>query len=379
MKKFFVLTVVLCVGLFVSAVMTANAEVPVAQEKEDIYTVQEGDTLWVLEGEFSGRPAQWNRLLELNLFLRGPGRVWVDGQGRTIVLIKPGEELRGLKELGIVPNPLPLDQLRVLATPVPPAEGTQPVKTGIPWWVWVLFAWVALGTLGFIWTVLRAIMSRDPVAAGPAMVNGVNDQTVTQAFGRESSSTIVKNVERGRVYGAVQVHYGDGSSKSFRLNGQAGYKATVSWNNGKTWNEEYMLQACGNDLRMSGMRYVPGFGFRFVLETVVEEQTTQTPAIIPNPTPSPSAPTAKAPTPEPATGVVARPLKEETATTPTAVEADESEDKFICRPIDKEKKEGEKKLTFRPETKGRPNLVESEGIDSLDLSIKGDKITIRFS
>lgn len=137
MKRFFVFAVALLfVGILSSAVMTANAQAPIAQEKEDYYIVQKGDTLWVLEGEFSGKPAQWNRLLELNPFLRGSGRVWVDNQGRTIVLIRPGEELKGLKELGIIPNLYPIDQLKVMP------QAAQTIDTGVPWWVWLLLTWI---------------------------------------------------------------------------------------------------------------------------------------------------------------------------------------------------------------------------------------------
>ncbi len=359
MKRFFVFAVaLLLVGLFLSvATEAANTQV-VTQEKEDFYTVQEGDTLWALEGNFSGRPAQWSRLMELNPFLRGPGRVWVDNHGRTIVLIRPGEQLKGLKELGIIPRIYPLDQLAVM---VPPAEPITPVTEPTPFWAWVLMLLVALLILVLLWTGIRLLIGLiwpdNPVTAGPPVVpGGVTDQAARQAFayGRPDSNIRIRDVVRGRLYGAVQVYYGDGSTRSMRLNGHTGYRAMVSRNNGQTWSEEYILQACGNELRMSRMRYVPGFRFRFVPDGVVEEEATTQPSV-PTPMPKPSSIEAAETTQK----VVSNPSKEETANT-----------------VDSN---SEKKLTFRPETKGRPNLVESEGIDSLDFSINGDKITIRFS
>jgi hypothetical protein len=80
-------------------VLVALAGIAIAQtpaeraERPDVYVVQEGDCLYTLEGNYTGRPWQWARLTSLNPFLKNPGRTWVDGKGRTIVLIKPGEKL----------------------------------------------------------------------------------------------------------------------------------------------------------------------------------------------------------------------------------------------------------------------------------------------
>ncbi len=299
----------------------------------DLYIVQKGDTLFSLEGNYTGKPWQWSRLVSLNPFLKNPGRIWADEKGRTIVLIRPGEKLNGLGELGIVPRPFPLERLR--------AEAPKPAPTPAPasrdyswlWWLWMILAVLILSAL-----IAYRRMRRDPVTAGPAVVRGgVTDATATNQFRKNISRATevpidrieIRNPVRGYVYGAVNIRYRDGSSRRMVLTGQVGYRAMVR-RSGDSWAEEYMLQGCGNDLRMSGAQYIPGFGFRFVPAEVVEE----------------------APQPVPA--------QPEPATAPTRVE-------------------GEKYFTFRPAAGGRPNFVDFRGFSSFEVEVRDGRTMVRFS
>jgi len=340
-----------CLAVVLLAAGLCFAQVPApTTAPTDIYKVRQGDSLYVLEGTFSGKPWLWGRLVELNPFLKNPGRTWVDEKGRTIVLIRLGEALQGLAQLGIVPSPFPIERLKVEA---PPAHAPNPALASKPapsrdWsWLWWLIPGVFL-----LWAAVVAYlrMRYDPATAGPPVVpGGVTDRTapdrfrdtVAQTTGTPFDRIDIRDLVRGRVYGAVQVRYADGSSRRMLLVGQTGYRAMVR-RNGGPWTEEYMLQACGNDLRMSGARYIPGLGFRFVPEAAVEA------------TP-PSAPVQPIPAPAPA------PTQPEPA--PTTAPAKESERHF----------------TFRPAAGGRPNFVDFEGFASFEVEVKDGRTTVRFS
>lgn len=316
--------------MLICVIGSVSAQMP---NSDDVYVVQEGDVLYTLEGEYSGRPWQWSRLVEMNSFLKDPGRTWIDQKGRTIVLIRPGEELRGLGELGIIPQPLPLEQLKN-AVPASAAEASA-VEPNSRSWLWWLLALAALAL-----AILVALAKRNPVTAGPAVISGgVSDETAAQAFhdncARQGGEHIeIRDLVRGRLYGAVSVRYGDNRSRLMVLWGNIGYRALVRRNNG-VWNEEYMLQACGNDLRSSGVRYIPGLGFRFVPEAVVERPAAQ-----------------------PATASQA-PAAEDSPNNPVA---DESEDKHF---------------TFKPATGVNPNnLVQFKGFSSFEVKVAEDGTTI---
>lgn len=347
MKKIVVFVVV---AAMVAIALVAFAQSP--QPKQDVYTVQKGDTLWALEGAFSGNPMLWYRLVEMNLFLKSPGRTWVDEKGRTIVLVRPGERLNGLGELGIVPQPLPLDQLKAVAPPMPTNDQRQ-------WW-WLLLVMAALLLL---WAIAR--MMRNPATAGPAMVpGGVTDGTVAAMF-QENARRVygdrvqVKNVVKGRGYGAIRISDTNRLWYTRLLTGNTVYRALVRRHEG-SWTEEYMLQACGNDLRMSGARYIPGFGFRFVPEAMVAE------------TPQPSAPQA-APTITATEGTTMAPATE----TPLAPSTAAPTAPTVTEPAPVE--EDGKEFTFKPAAKTRPNFVEFKGFESFEVIVKDGKTTVRFS
>jgi len=311
----------------VTLLFAVIASVSIAQNSpnQDTYIVQKGDVLFTLEGNYSGNPQQWGRLVTLNPFLQDPGRTWIDKKGRTIVLIKPGEELHGLGELGIIPQPLSLD---LLIPSVPPTKQ----RSYFSLWMSAIIA-----TILILLCIIQKLL-RNPFWAGPAMVpGGVTNETVSSQFRTNliwPTTTMtdhieVKNVVKGLLFGLVKIKYGDNSFRRIFLRGEVGFRAMVRRND-EPWSEEHMLQGCGNDLRSSGARYIPGFAFRFVPLEVIAEN------------PQPLHTNAKTEVPQ--------------------QEVKNNEDNYF---------------NFKLED-GRPNLVKYKGIQSFEFKEEGGQSEIRF-
>jgi hypothetical protein len=214
----------------------------------------------------------------------------VRDDGATIVLIRIGETLAGLEELGITvapPAPVPpivLPQPTTVLRISPPVvvQAEEPVEEigsidVHPLWWLLLLALLLVAAVPCIQWVLsrRTFGTADPVTAGPPMINGgLSDATADEAFRRMAerqtglsfrSFTVLQSIA-GQVYGTMIVSYADGKERRMSMNGQRAYQARVRFPNG---HEEslYMLQACGNDLRFGGInRYRPGGDFRFTPE-----------------------------------------------------------------------------------------------------------------
>ena len=122
-----------------------------------------------------------------------------------------------------------------------------------------------------------------------------------------------------------------------------------------------MLQGCGNDLRMSGARYIPGFGFRFVPEELVADAPPQTAAQPTPPAGEEAAEITEVRLIDAITGARSAP------DSPPATAATAAAD------------EGEKEFVFKPAAKTRPNLVEFKGFESFEVGVKDGKTTVRFS
>lgn len=377
MKKFLVLAAVV-IAFAVSAFALSPEDLP-----KDSYTVQEGDTLWALEGDFSGNPMLWRRLVEMNQFLKDPRRTRVDEKGRTIVLVRPGEKLQGLGEFGIEPEPPSLDQMGIgVATShvVPP----MPMHSQPPslWWLPSWFLWVLTTVLITALGVIYILMRRDPVTAGPAMVTGgAVDWTAADVFRGNAYARAtgmlkgveVRDVVRGRGYGAIRVGDRLGKWHLRLMTGHAVYRAMVRRDDGQ-WTQEYMLQVCGNDLRMSGMRYVPGFGFRFVPEAVVEHASTPAPTA----TAEPNAENTVLV--DVTTGARSAPDSPQATATRPAATAEPAQTVTATSVATTAEGEKEKEFTFKPEAKGgRPNFVEFKGFESFEVAVKDGKTTVRFS
>jgi hypothetical protein len=244
------------------------------------YVVQKGDTLWDLARVKRDNPWAWKQVLDENPVLKKPGRVF-EKDGKTIVLIKPGEKLFGLEKYGFLPMPIPSQ----------PSGGTLtytllrdlPVEEPEMSW-WVPFLGVLLVLLA-LYALFLLSTRKDAATNGPAMVKGgVNDVTArdrfqamaSEQFGRRTGQSFpvqsfqILKQQRGRASGMVNVRYADGSEAARMLNDQVAYKAQVRFPD-ESEGTLYMLAACGNDLRYGGIaRYIPGPKFHFIPDAVTE-------------------------------------------------------------------------------------------------------------
>ncbi|MDO8569199.1 MAG: LysM peptidoglycan-binding domain-containing protein [bacterium] len=219
---------------------------------EDGYTIQKGDTLWYLEGIQRGDPTQWRRLVSLNPFLEKPGRIF-DKNGKTIALIKPGEKLYGLEEMGILPRALPLSALK---------EAGSMENWSVFWFLVALVLAVGILVLLF-YRAFEWVRRRNPVTSGEPVVPGgiapsdsarVRSHFDTIANRRFASSVPntprpirIGPIESGFLSGNGVVRYRDGSEQHHRLNRQTAFRARFRLPNG-TEEVLYFLQGCANDV-----------------------------------------------------------------------------------------------------------------------------------
>ncbi len=288
------LVAILCFGVAIAA--------PTALEQQK-YTVQSGDNLWNLAGAKLEDPRLWKELVESNPFLKQPGRVF-ERNGKTIVILKPGESLVGLEKLGIIPAIE--SSASTVANPVV-------VESFIPSWLWWLVAILALLILAAY--LIRQMLQKDAATARPAVVPGGVPTTEAarlrfqESAARQHAATtgmqvpvqqfVIIEQTAGRIFGVLNVRYADGMEVPRRLNGECAFRAVVRFPDGHA-ETLYMLQACGNDLRYGGIsKYLPGPEFRFVPDETVRSATPAAPAVAATPAVAPVATPAV-----PATSVV---------------------------------------------------------------------------
>lgn len=342
------------------------------------YVVERGDNLWNLGKFRMGNPLLWEKIYERNPFLQKDGRRFTKN-GIVYVLIKPGEILEGLQELGITPTLASLDELGL---PAPsPIVKTERVVSG---WTWFLLG-LALVVLAVSYLIYR-MLNQDPATSRPpVIIGGVRDpelarevfqRSAMDRFGRGAPDyvlndfTILDQVS-GRVWGVLSVRYANGRSFPRQLHGEPAYRARVRF---PDRHEEtlYMLQACGNDLRFGGIsRYLPGPGFRFEPDVVQHQPATiSAPAATVAPTTEPTpttTPAAQASVPAPAPVPVGSdvPAAVPVATTPAADDSD-----------------GMVTLKFQRATPDKPqDFVQATGIDTsaeVSLRMGNGKIEFRF-
>ena len=315
--------------------------VVLAAQQAPLYTVQEGDNLWNLAGQKLDDPTVWGQIMDMYPFLKDEKRIIRKDADHVVVILRPGEQLRGLEKLGIIPAPAPAP----VAAPAP--IPTNPVATsGFPW-LYLFLALLVLAAMVYGW------LRRNPVTAGPAMVpGGVRDDTarehlLAQANRRfpSQSFTIVRTT-RGRLNGLMTVRYSDGTERQRILRNDVGYQALVRFPDGR---EEtlYMLQGCGNDLRYSGIaRYIPGAGFSFTPDHEVPATAPVVPAPQPTPAPAPAPQVRIEPVPQ-AVGAAASPVR--------------------------------RSLFFTPAEGERPNMIKTSGFREVRFEQTGDEMTLRFS
>ncbi len=280
MRKF-----VLVVVLVLAAAAAAHAQTGMTDPG---YTVQQGDTLYSLAGLYRGDPVKWQEVLEENPFLQKPGRVF-DRNGKVVVLIRPGEKLMGLEKLGIVPAPVPFSELKPAATPLvveaeakpDPFLGTnRPIA---PAWVrWLILGLLAALGAYTLWK-LRNVF-RSPGSAGEPIVPGgvrENDPSAIEQRAQQIADRTyavanptadltvarperVGEIEHGFLNGFGRVAYATGAPQVRHLVNEPAYRARFRFPD-RHEEELVFLQACGNDVRYLGIRYL---GYTFTRERV---------------------------------------------------------------------------------------------------------------
>lgn len=294
----------LCVSQF------ASAQQPTGPTD---YVVQSGDTLWELSGFHKGDPKLWRALVDANPFLQEPGRIYEKGD-QIIALIRPGEQLAGLKQLGILPNPLPIESLRPTGT-----------SSGFvtPWW-WLILLLVGMAAaLFFLKTDFlrrRAVATPrdparprptaaptapDPVVTGPPFVAPEVPRTselVAQQFEQIAIAAAAQlyphaptpirlrragDIETGFISGTGRVHYADGTNREMTLTRQRAFRALYELPGGER-EFLYSLHVCMNPVTYSG-EFLRGFDW----EPAVEAER----IIVPAPPGPPPAERTVAPAP----------------------------------------------------------------------------------
>lgn len=281
-----IVLVITAVG-FVWAQTPNTNSVETTLSQDDVYTIVSGDSLAALS------PDKWRQLKAMNPFLDAPNRTQVRADGWTKVLIYPGEQLKGLRALGIEVENAAASTVAP-STSKTPATVTQPIagqteEQGIFSWIfWTALGWfpwllailfgAALAILGYLFWFSRN--RGNAAAAGPKFVkDGINDRTAAKEFLRQAQRSFgtgtaliesfrIENLRRRRASGTINVGYKDGTTQSRILDNEVVYLADLHYPDGTIRRDEMLLSACGNPLRASGnvASYVPGLNFRFVDE-----------------------------------------------------------------------------------------------------------------
>jgi hypothetical protein len=221
--------------------------------------VLEDDTLWGYAND------EWEGLYQLNPKLKASWRKFITHDGKDGVNLQIGETICGVTrdESGIiVPENVSVPELVV--TGPTPAEVF--IKEN---WGWGPLLVLLAGIFFLLW--VNSERRKDPINSGPRiMPNGVNSEVEArmrfnsmaqqQSHGQHFD---IQTVEAGTINGTMLVRYRGGMERPRDVSNLPAYRATVRFDNNRT-EELYMLQACGNDLRMGNIRrYVPGANFVF--------------------------------------------------------------------------------------------------------------------
>ncbi|MBU6321461.1 MAG: LysM peptidoglycan-binding domain-containing protein [Patescibacteria group bacterium] len=337
--------------------LAALALPPLANAACTGYQPVQGDSLWALAKSHFGNPSEWQqRIWDANPQIHGPGRLYSDGRGRTIVRIFSTDCLQGLTSTGALKFPY-WEPARSEAH----GDGTGWFsQLAGAWWPWLLIVLALLLLGAAAWLIAKARsevrhaaaiadLDADASTAGPPVVEGgVSRFTAPEHFRRlatrvyrertgmpvATSSIVIERVVAGRASSIVGVRYADGQVHDRRLHDEPAFLATVRYPDA-TAEELYMLQRCGNDLR-AGTRYAPEEDFRFVPDA--EDQAP----------PAPAAPAAN----DARSVAVAEP-----ATPPGVVRCE-----------------------YRPEAGERPAMLRVSGVDprSVNCEVTHDSVTFRF-
>lgn len=278
--------ILLVLGLYIGF---SEAATPTTQE----YEVKPGDTLWALSGEYLKDPLKWGEVLGRNPFLKEPGRIF-EKNGRTIVLIKPGERLLGLKEIGVTAiEILPISALRLPSSGGVSLPSWGQLYTHPLFWTGLLiFILLVAGFAYTVWLlVLPAVMGPRRRVRVPIVEDGIPPEATASLNARferiaerrlgqldpQANLTTqrpqrIGPIERGFLSGRGIVQYRDRSEER-TLTRELAYRARFRFPNGSE-EESFFLQACANDVTFGGARYT---GYTFEPESIVAPVPTAAP------------------------------------------------------------------------------------------------------
>lgn len=286
---------------------------PIAMAQTPDVTIESGNTLWSLQGIYSPEQAEYRALVILNPFLAEEGRSFVDSEGRFIVILKPGEVLRGT---GQITGALQIPKAVQVGPPSVSAMDTEEATSNFPWWMWLVLAAIVLGMIALAvgsqvlqnrrerreQEAREREMWQDPIASGPPIVAGGVQPNETERLARaletaavteyvrmnpgvERSSVRVERigpVEAGIISGEGMVGYADRARPRRIDPPQPGYRARFRFPDGR---EDFLmsLQGC-----MNPCYYGEGLlGFMFVPRQQVLP-TPEPPIPAPQPVPHPA-------------------------------------------------------------------------------------------
>lgn len=304
MKQIYAMACVLFLALALVAPFTTSAQPAESQPVNrpsnlTKHVVADGETLSGQAGNNKlQNEANWRQLLAWNPTVGDPGRfkVLINGQKKPVgfeeamtylreapifFYWKKPQEFWGLQELGfqISNNQTPATATVHTSEVIESVIIPNPQPTSNFNWLWVLLIWLAIAAFavyalrrwGWPWYVKNHRMN--PTTAGvPQIRGGVQPEQAADVFLRREVATYsgtggiesfrIIRVDDGTGHGALEVFYGDGKSSIRMLKGERMYRALVELPDGRR-EERYMMQACGNDIRFTGLSYKGGTEFEF--------------------------------------------------------------------------------------------------------------------
>ncbi len=170
---------------FVKADTTSSTMV-VPDHTGGIYVVKKGDCLWTLSGKFLNDPLRWREVYNANPFLLRPGRLFYRN-GLIIVLIKPGEQLKGLEKVG-----WKIERVMVI-------NNYYVRSNDFPWWVLLLLLGFGLALL--LWYLYQ----RSPRALPAARTTSAPTSPTSQpGVGTIKNPVVIKPATKDSVVASAE-------------------------------------------------------------------------------------------------------------------------------------------------------------------------------
>ena len=266
----FVLALTVTLALIAPAVAVPTGSCP---DPNDVYVVRAGDTVWNLSEIHLRDPMKYRSVMSLNSHLRGRLEM---RRGKPIVWIYPGDEICGLKALGITPPS------GTEIKPEPNKGKNDKASNELPWplrtmsaILWLGLIAIAIGAVVVGFGFWRLFLRRDPATAGPAIVpGGIHrdqpqavadrlDEIALRQWGNLSPGANIVSGPRPERVGTVQAIYFTGTRlvgfadrpRWTRLVREPAYQALYRFPD-NTERMQYFLEVCGNDLGR-GIQYLP--------------------------------------------------------------------------------------------------------------------------